>query len=243
MSIIIFTPITIKPTGGTSSFARKFQQQAANQSHQVIFSYQKNYDVLLVITSCPARYILDAILRNKPIIHRLDGVYYPNTVAGNLAPLYNLKPKIIHKFLATKTIYQSKYSRHCTEKFFGRPHSQIQATIYNGVDTNHFTPDGPNQTLRDNPNQHLFITWSRFRRPDQIEPLILAIEKYRHSYQKNSKLVILGKASRVASRPCFSQNTSTLALICALGVIIYFHFSASLYTVKKPLMLVYLQCK
>jgi len=116
--------------------------------------------------------------------------------------------------LATKTIYQSKYSRHCTEKFFGRPHSQIQATIYNGVDTNHFTPDGPNQTLRDNPNQHLFITWSRFRRPDQIEPLILAIEKYRHSYQKNSKLVILGNfEGDVSNIPTKHQNKKYLSFL------------------------------
>lgn len=187
----IFLPIHLKKTGGTSRFAQNIQQQAAVNGHQVIFDYQPHYDALLVVVSCPLRYLIDAKRRGKPIIHRLDGTYYKSTIAGHLYPLYNMKAKLIQHRFADFTIYQSQYSKYCCDIFLGAPRPEQHRIIYNGVDINHFTPDGTHKNLHDNPQQHVFITWSRFRRPDQILPILAAYQAYRTEHP-NSKLIILG---------------------------------------------------
>ena len=61
-------------------------------------------------------------------------------------------------------------------------------------------------------------------------------------FQRKSVLLFTGKASKVASSPYFSQNRRIFILLSASSVIIYRYRRASLYTVKNPLIPVYLQC-
>lgn len=189
--MIVFLPIKIAPTGGTSSFAKKIQAGLRKHGHEVIFEYQKKYDVLLASPSAPLKYLLDAKHRHKKIIHRLDGVYYPTSVAGWLYPLHNARLALTRNFFADTIIYQSVYSQKSCERFLGKT-SKPAVTIYNGVDTNHFSPQGSKVNLRDTPDQHVFITVSRFRRSDQIVPLIESFNKYQKTQHANSKLVIIG---------------------------------------------------
>ena len=191
----IFLPFKIQDTGGTSTFAKKFKEGMEKEGHEVFFEYQDNFDVLFVIVRCPLKYLIEAKKRHKKIIHRLDGMYYW-TIARYEYPLRNLVPKIIHKYFSDFTIYQSQYSKHCTDKFLGKRKDEEYEIIYNGVDINLFSPKGEKINLRDNPEQKIFFTASRFRRKDQIIPIIDALEKYKNKYNNNFKLIIAGNFSK-----------------------------------------------
>ncbi|PIT98109.1 MAG: hypothetical protein COT71_02505 [Candidatus Andersenbacteria bacterium CG10_big_fil_rev_8_21_14_0_10_54_11] len=213
--MIIFFPTRLSPTGGSSSFARKFAAGLKALSHSVAFERPQKYDLLLTNASCPLQHLLHAKARRVPIIHRLDGVYYPQSVADKQWRLHNF-PLWLTRRLADHIIYQSGYSRHCAETFLG--HIRTPYTlIYNGVDTGQFKPDGPAEPLRSNGNRHVFITVSRFRRPDQIDPLIDAFNVYRNRYHADCKLVIIGNfEGTVADRP---QQLSQPRIIEFRGIV------------------------
>lgn len=188
----VLLPIRLSPTGGTSAFARKFALGMPYLGHSVVFERGEDYDVLLVPATCPLSYLLDAHRRRKRIVHRLDGVYYPTTVVGWCYWLYNVPLRIIRNAFADAVIYQSYYSLHTCRKFLGAGYHGPYEVLYNGVDTEHFTDQGPRQPLHDSPEQPIFITVSRFRRRDQILPLIEAFRLLRKKYQPHAKLVIIG---------------------------------------------------
>ncbi|MFH0969697.1 MAG: glycosyltransferase family 4 protein [Patescibacteria group bacterium] len=191
----IFIPFAVRETGGTSSFANKFKKGLEEKGHEVFFDFRRDYDILFVIIQCNPLYLLHAKINKKRIIQRLDGVYYWS-VAKWKYPLLNLAPKLIHKFFSDFTVYQSKYSQYCADKFLGKRKDEKYSIIYNGVDTNLFSPVGEKVNLRDNPDQKIFITVSKFRRTDQIIPIIEALKIYKNKYNNNFKLMIIGDFSR-----------------------------------------------
>lgn len=190
--MIIFVPIKIRQTGGSSAFAQKLQAGLEQLGHSVIFQWSNEYDVLLVNAQCPLRYLVHAKIYRKPIVQRLDGVYYPMTVAGKKYRLANWPMKLIYRYLADQVIFQSNYSRHCAELFLGGSKKDKAKVIYNAVNTEIFNPKGETVNLRDNPEQKIFITASRFRREDQILPILNAFRIYHEKFQPNAKLVIIG---------------------------------------------------
>lgn len=192
----IFTPmIKIRETGGTSTFARKFKKGMEKKGHEVFFDFRKNYDVLFVIVQCNPFYLLHAKIHGKKIIHRLDGVFYWS-VAKWKYPLLNFPPKIVHNFFSDFTVYQSSYSKYCADRFLGKRKDEKYIIIYNGVNTTLFSPEGEKiNNLRDNPDQKVFITVSKFRRRDQIIPIIDSLKIYRKKYNSNFKLLIIGDFS------------------------------------------------
>ena len=115
----IFIPFTIKDTGGTSTFAKKFGKKLEERGHEVFFDFRKDYDILFVIVQCNPLYLLHAKMNKRKIIQRLDGVYYWS-VAQWKYPLLNFPPRFIHKFFSDFTVYQSKYSKYCADKFLGK---------------------------------------------------------------------------------------------------------------------------
>lgn len=192
----IFIPYTVRETGGSSSFAKKFKKGLEEKGHEAFFDFRKDYDILFVIIQCNPLYLLHAKLNHKKIIHRLDGLYYWS-VATWKYPLLNLAPKLIHKFFSDFTVYQSIYSKYCADKFLGKRKDEKYSIIYNGIDTKLFSSEGEKiENLRDNPDQKIFITVSKFRRTDQIIPIIEALEIYRKKYNGNFKLLIIGDFSR-----------------------------------------------
>lgn len=192
----IFAPFHISDIGGTSVFAEKFRYGMATRGHEVVFKKPQNYDILFVIVHCAPQHLLHAKLHKKKIVHRLDGSYYWSVASWKYL-LFNTPPAIVHRFFADATIYQSKYSKYCSLKFLGKPHAQIETIIYNGVDITLFAPEGEKiRDLRNTSTQEIFFTASKFRRTDQILPLIEAMKVYAEKYNKNSKLVIAGSFSR-----------------------------------------------
>lgn len=188
----IFLPIQIKPTGGSSSFANKLKRGFKAKRHQVTFDFCRDFDILLINASCPLSYLIFAKLKGKPIVQRLDGVYYPMTIVGKKYRLYNFPLQMINMFFANYAIYQSNYSKKCCNKFLGINRYIKNSTIYNGVDTKHFINHGQKKNLRNSEDQHLFITTARFRRKDQIYPLIKSFKLYQNKHFNNSKLIVLG---------------------------------------------------
>lgn len=191
----IFIPFDLKDIGGTSSFVKKFKTGAEARGHEIFLSPIPDYDVLLVISRCPLKYLMDAKRKGKKNVQRLDGVYYWS-VAGWKYFFYNFKPRLIHKLFSDFTIYQSEYSKYCVEKFMGKQKEEKSAIVYNGVDLKIFSPYGEKiDNLKDDPEQKIFFTAGRFRRKDQIVPILETIRIYRKKYESNCKLVIAGTFS------------------------------------------------
>ena len=170
----IFLPFKIKDIGGTATFARKFTDSIQKNGLKISHDFSFSFDVLFIIADCPIWYPLIAKLLRKKIVQRLDGVYHPATPAGRWYPLYNLKMQIIHNFLADVVIYQSEFSKLSCETFLGKTGALQTAIIYNGVDTDKI----PKKTIPrpGDPFPIRLITYAKFRRHDQIEPIIESVK-------------------------------------------------------------------
>ncbi len=77
-------------------------------------------------------------------------------------------------FFTDYSVYQSEYSKHCVERFLGKKPDEHSAIIYNGINTELFSPGTTDIELRDTPEQKVFFTASDFRRKDQLTPLLEA---------------------------------------------------------------------
>ncbi len=194
----IFLPFHSQGIGGTSVFAERFKAGMEQRGHEVFFEPGHAYDVLFLVVQAPFKYLWEARKKKIPIIQRLDGSWYWSVVQWRF-PLYNAKAAIIRHFFTTFTIYQSLYSRYCSNIFLGKKQIDLSTIIYNGVDLNLFTPQGPTLALRDNPEQILFFSSSAFRREDQIVPIIEALKIYAHHYTPNFKFLIAGTFTGKAS--------------------------------------------
>lgn len=190
----IFIPYPVKDIGGSSIFIKKFQEGMQKRGHEIFFKYRPDYDYIFAIVVCYPQYLIHAKLTKKGIVQRLDGMFYYATSGWNYLRL-NFPAWIIRKFFSNYTIYQSHYSKYCAEKFLGKKKNEKYSLIYNGVNIDKFSPTGKNirNELQDNPEQKIFITASKFRREDQIIPLIDALHKYNNKYNKNFKFLIVGE--------------------------------------------------
>ena len=187
----IFIPFEVKDIGGPSSFVTKFKLGLERRGHEVTFQETPDYDILFLIVQAPFKYILKAKRRKIPIVQRLDGVFYWS-VSKWMFPLLNLKATLIRHLFTDYTVYQSDYSKYCADRFLGKKLHDQYSIIYNGIDTDLFSPEGSSQKLRDFPEQALFFTASEFRRTDQILPLLKALTLLEASRPGSFKLLIAG---------------------------------------------------
>lgn len=213
--LTIFLPKRLTQTGGTSTFARNLKYGLEKRGHTVTFAWQPEYNVLLASPTAPMRYLAHARLNHRPAIHRLDGVYYPGSSAGRLWKLLNFQLSVIRKYFANGLVYQSRYSEQaCNRALLPLARKTPSTTIYNGVDTHHFSPTGTAVPLKDSSKQHLFITASRFRTPDQIIPLLKTFFAYRKAYTQNTKLILIGPfEERVKNIPREYKNAPGVSFI------------------------------
>ena len=166
----IFIPFKIKGIGGPSVFTDILSGELKKNGTKVIFDFERNYDVLFVIADCPLKYVIDAKLRNKTIFQRINGVYNP-AANGKLYFLRNIKMSIIYNWFADFVIYQSNFSKLSGEKFLGKKNHK-HTIIYNGV----VIPDPCNQKITKIKGNTRLITFSKFRREDQIKPIIESVK-------------------------------------------------------------------
>jgi glycosyltransferase involved in cell wall biosynthesis len=170
----IFIPFHPNEIGGTSIFFRKFRKSAEEMGHEITSNIDDDFDVMFVIVQCPLKYAILAKLRKKRIVQRLDGIYYKFTsnipFPSILYPLFNLKIKIIHNYFADYIIYQSEFSKYSCEKFLGKRKGE-DTIINNGVDLNNIPF---NNIRKENKKVVRLLTFGRFRREDQLLPIIEA---------------------------------------------------------------------
>jgi len=171
----IFIPFKIKDIGGTSTFANIFSENLRKNDFNVTSEFEPDYDALFIIADCPLRYVLHAKIHGRKIIQRLDGIYHPATPFGKWYWMYNLKMKIIHNYFANFVIYQSNFSKLSCEKFLGKRNG-IFEIIHNGVNL-------PSTKIKPaSENIIKLITFSQFRRKDQIVPMIEIMKNMPKNY-------------------------------------------------------------
>lgn len=169
----IFLPFKIKDIGGTATFAKEFSYVAKKSAYSISHDFSLNFDTLFIIADCSLWYPIIAKILRKKIIQRLDGIYHPATPAGKWYPLYNLKMQIIHNFFADIVIYQSEFSKLSCETFLGKTRVEKTTIIYNGVDTEKI----PSRTTDHTEGALIkLLTFAKFRRRDQIEPIIESVK-------------------------------------------------------------------
>lgn len=169
----IYVPFKVQSIGGASTFAEKFKSVMQARHHEVTFDRCADYDILFSIADAPPiRILWEAKRSRKPIIQRLDGVYHRATTMGRLFPLRNLKMQVIHNFLADAVVYQSEFSRISCERFLGKTCAQRTAIIYNGVEVPALER---NTELQAKTGITRLVTFSKFRRRDQIKPLVESV--------------------------------------------------------------------
>jgi glycosyltransferase involved in cell wall biosynthesis len=168
--------IPFKPSdvGGTSIFMRKFVEGLMKRGVEVTTNIDDKYELLFVIISHDG--FFNKKLQEKKregikIVQRLDGVLTFAT-SNFFYPLKNFGMKYVHNKLADYIIFQSEYSKFLCDKYLGKPCCDW-SIIYNGVDIGKFSPMGDG--FEYGAKRSLF-TASRFRRSQQIIPMIKAVD-------------------------------------------------------------------
>lgn len=185
----ICIPFKIKDVGGSSTFVKNFVTQLKQNGIEITHNPKEYADIFFVMSSRPLKEILDAKRRGSKIVQRLDGTYYYR-VKGATYPLWNMRMKFIHNYLADFVIYQSEFSKFLCNKFLGTS-KKPWTIIKNGVDTQLFSPQITTYNLRDFSSQKILFTVSQFRHEDMITPLIEAACLLR-SRRQDFKLIIAG---------------------------------------------------
>lgn len=168
----IFIPFSIRDIGGTTTFVQNFSAALKKQGYDILKKPSLDFSVLFIVADCSLWYPFLAKILGKRIIQRLDGVYHPATPFGRWYWIYNIKMQIIHNYLADTVIYQSQFSRDCCERFLGRTRAKKTCIIYNGVDLDAIP-------VKQDFSSHFpikLLTFAKFRRRDQIEPLLESVK-------------------------------------------------------------------
>lgn len=136
--------------GGPASFQKRLSESLIKGGVVILYDGDiRNCDALLLINA--TRY-LGHLLRAKKsgtmIVQRLGSPY----AIGNNLPIKLLdririwggtqNVVFIRRYVADRIVYQSRFVKECWEKEYGRV-KKTSRVIYNGVDLNQFTPEGP----------------------------------------------------------------------------------------------------
>lgn len=185
----ILIPFTDRSIGGPSTFFRKFTKALESRGISVTQNAEKGTQLALVMPLAPVHHIQRWKKQGIKIIQRLDGVYYFR-VKGILYPFFNFRMKQIHQHLADFIIYQSQYSQETCEKFLGST-KKPSKIIYNGVDLQHFSPQGERISLTSEAQNKVLFTAAQFRRSEMLLPLLRATTRLRQD-RNDFKVIVAG---------------------------------------------------
>ncbi len=107
----------------------------------------------------------------RPVIQRLDGVYYADKHGWRYRRLNRPMKKTYLRF-ATDVVFQSDYSRRQVHHMFGTGEGLRTSCVRNGADPAIYFPD--RQRTPDSSFQ--LVTTGRFRNPDMIVPIVTALD-------------------------------------------------------------------
>jgi glycosyltransferase involved in cell wall biosynthesis len=146
MARICITP-AVDVLGGMTSFRLKFEAGLQARGIEVTHDLSQPADSILLIAG--TRNLLPlwkARQRGTRIVQRLDGINWVHRKRDTGLKHYlraeygNFILSFIRKRIATKIIYQSKFSKDWWEDWYGIPHAS-STVIHNGVDLDAYSPD------------------------------------------------------------------------------------------------------
>lgn len=137
----------VKGLGGPASFHEKFVSGITRRGHKITYDLtQSDLDAVLVIAGSKHLKLLSDIKRRRiPIIQRLDGMNWVHRVKNTGLKHYlrseinNWILKTIRNILATRIVYQSRFSLSWWEEKYGGVEKPTEI-IYNGVDLERYAP-------------------------------------------------------------------------------------------------------
>lgn len=137
----------VRGLGGPASFHEKFADGVTRQGYKLTYDLnQPDLDAVLVIAGSRHLNLLRRVKnRGVPIIQRLDGMNWIHRARWTgikhclRSEVNNWILKVIRNHIASRIIYQSRFSREWWERKYG-PLDKPTAVIYNGIDLARYTP-------------------------------------------------------------------------------------------------------
>lgn len=182
----VYVPFRAADMGGPSVFVRKLAAGMERLGHRVVFDRARGADVALLVIGADPRILLELKARRIPMAVRLDGTATPATTRRWRR--YNLRAQVAY-LVADAVIFQSRYSRFMVERFLGPLRGRPSTVIYNGVDLDHFHPEGPRSDALGRGD--LFAA-AVFRHEHQIRPMVEAMPRIR-ARRPDATLVLAGQ--------------------------------------------------
>lgn len=210
--------------GGMVSFQGKFIQGL--QERQIPFTFDLSHPENTAILVIGGTRQLLALWRAKrhgvPIIQRLNGMNWMHKVEKTPPKAYlrsemnNRLLAFIRRRLADRIIYQSEFSHVWWDRVFG-VNNRPNCVIYNGVDTDTYSPVGPEKPPVDHDRILLVeghLGGANFRGLETAVKLVQTLEK---EFDRNVELMVVGDVS--ADLIAYSHTLAPDAWITWQGVV------------------------
>lgn len=192
--------VEAKSIGGPHTFMRNLKTYLDKAQYPYTNNFLSGKAMFFPIFDTRPVVMLYKVL-GRPIIQRLDGVYYPSK-NGDLYVRRNWRMKEVYQKYADFFVFQSDYSRRQCFEMFGEINKDRYAIIVNGVNTGIFYPAG--NKIKDKLDKVHFITTGRFRNLDMLVPIIKALDNLKDSL--DFKLTIVGSVENEALKEYLDRN-------------------------------------
>ncbi len=185
---MIFIPFKTftRNVGGPSTFMQYLQEYMIKNNHRYYdedSDFKKADKIFFPISY--NKTILEYFKSKKyPIIQRLDGIYYPSKHGLKYLWLNRHIKREYFKY-SDFIIFQSKYSRLECFTIMGELSKDKYVIINNGADKTIFYPS----ERKFNKDKIIFVTTGSFRNRDMIEPVVLAMDSLKGSYDLELKVI------------------------------------------------------
>jgi glycosyltransferase involved in cell wall biosynthesis len=157
--------------GGPASFLQNFKTFLKLKGYAFITSSFHNASTLFILIQHNLKALKKYKRYKKPIIQRLDGIFYPSK-HGEEYVSRNENIKEIYFNFASHVIFQSEYCKKQCFDMFGEISENKYSVIHNGADTNIFFPDSEKPSI----HKYKFITTGVFRNRIMLQPIIEALD-------------------------------------------------------------------
>jgi len=190
----------VEGTGGGATFRQKFEAGLISRGFAVTHDPAEADEAILVLAGTRSLLPLwRAQRRGVRIVQRLDGINWvhrkKNTGLKHFirAEYGNFILSFIRRFLADRILYQSEFSRHWWEDWYGKT-SAPSAVVHNGVDLEVYSPVGQIDNLSYPPYKLLVVEGSLGGGYDMgIDNAIRLAETLTEKYNLPMQLVVVGK--------------------------------------------------
>lgn len=173
-SLQVYVPFSIHGNiGGPNTFLNNLRDYFEATDFMYTTKYQDASCILFPI-SFDAKVLLHFRKRDRPVIQRLDGVYYREK-HGYQKYFRNYRIKKSYN-ISTYKIFQSIFSRDCCFREFGVIPENEYSIIYNGADKKIFHPDDRLDCFDQKDGVWQFISYGNFRNIDMLRPIVRALD-------------------------------------------------------------------